>query len=120
MTSSPIRFYRGARVEVEALGYIYAVPIVRFIQRIASREVDHWGKATFDTYQGILIYKAEIEGRFVIFIVEEFADGGITVTIMLAGKWGDRSIGGRPWNGQDMNFVRGQIVGPMVADLFSP
>lgn len=107
-----------ADVELEGLGTNVGRRFYRYAQRVVSRRLDHWHFQLFDEYRDVPVYKAEFKDCFVLIAVEDAGDDGITVTVMLAARFGVQTLANRQWDGRDMKFVRGEILAPRLQDHF--
>ena len=109
-----------AALELTALGLPVAEALLVFWQRVVARQIDHWTFQTFDVYRQVPSYHAAQSDRFALYAVEEEGLGdGIRVSVMLAARRGDATIGGQVWDGTDMDFVRRNILLPRLVDYFS-
>lgn len=111
---------QDAAMELERLGDERAMAFIRHCTRVVSGKADHLEWLLFDDYLGIPFYCASIDNCFAIYAVEDDGANERKVTVMHAARLGDRSAGGLPWDGKDMDMIRDRIVRPRAARWFQP
>ena len=91
----------------------------RHLDQVLSGEQDHWSFAPFDSYQGIPVYRAEIDGSMMIYAVEEQSLGDRKLTVLFCGELGQPvSAGTGSWDGANLEALRGAIVRPRLGVWF--
>ena len=107
-----------AAQELRALGLSVAETFLVHWQDVVAGRIDHWTYQPFDMFSGVPVYKVEKQQRFAIYAVLDEPDDSVTVTVMLAARRGDATLGGHVWDGTDMAFVRHTVLQPRLADYF--
>lgn len=109
-----------AAMELERFGDRRVLEFIGFFERVVGGKDNHLEWMAFDTYMGIPFYHAAIDNCFAIFAVEDDGAGERTLTLMFAGRLGDRQAAGFRWNGKDMDMIRDRIVRPRAGQWFHP
>lgn len=105
--------------ELELLGDEFWLDILAHCQKLQTGKLNYrWHKLFFD-YKGVEMFHAAIGERFVIYAVEPEPGGGMTVTIMFAGRHGRQAkCGFSVWNGYDYKKLRTEVLLPRAQVWF--
>jgi len=78
--------FDSAADELERLGDEVAVRFLRFLDKIAGGHEDYRRLRPFAEYEGVPLFRAEIEDNVMIYAVEEDEAGDLKVTVMLCAR----------------------------------
>ena len=92
----------SATAELRALGLEFAETILEHCQKVLVDPEWYRNNQIYATFQNVRMYRAMIEDRFAIYAVEELEWGGLKISIMFAGRYGQVAQSGRwRWSGID-------------------
>jgi len=106
----------NAEGELEALGLPIAEKFLLYAQKLISGRIDHLALQPFADYKGVPTYMASFGKALVFFAVQDAADEGISVTVMLALRRRPCVVDGVRWNGADFSLLRDEILMPRLQD----
>jgi hypothetical protein len=105
--------------ELESLGPNFTERLLRYLQRVQSKNINHRKLMPFATYEGVEMFLATIENGFAVFAVEIDTLGDLKVSIMFAGRQNVPITGGTfSWDGSDYHALRTNIINRRAAVWF--
>jgi hypothetical protein len=105
--------------ELEALGPDFTERLLRYLQRVQSKDIDHRTLQPFATYQGVEMFLATTGDDLAVFSVEVDTHDDLKISIMFAGRR-KVPIARSPltWDGNDFSALRTNIIFPRAAAWF--